>query len=270
MNTGALGLKDVGLSELYELPNVFKQLGIEGQNLAYQGQFLGLPFHHHQSVFNEVIRGKKLWMFYPPNVSSVVKERIGQAEKADHYMEDQGLYYQAIKACHTSACTKACQRQGPGNARRCTKLTDHPKLKLPLAWAQRWLGDLPREERPQLCLSTPGTMVAVPNEWYHSTINLEDTILVVSGSPETPKMPRGNQPANGNRISHDALKRESDISVWGDGQPKAVQRPGFSRFFKLGPDGKPPKPDGNPFPSHDLLTRATRRQRRAKKGMRGQ
>ena len=49
-----------GFLDTNPLPKVFGRQGIEHKQVAYQGQFLGFPFHHHPYVFNEVVRGKKL------------------------------------------------------------------------------------------------------------------------------------------------------------------------------------------------------------------
>ena len=114
-------------------------------------------------------------MFYPPNASTATLLRMGN-QATDQLKTNADKLVRTIKACHPrSYCSHGpC---GRGNPRLCKKLQKHyPST---LQWAMRFLAGteaLPEAERPLMCITSPGMMMAVPNAWYHATLNLAGNV----------------------------------------------------------------------------------------------
>ena len=136
--------------------------------IAYQGQYLGLPFHAHSTLLNEVVRGQKLWMFYPPDFTN---ETLGIGDQLRYGA--RSLFNEARAVC--------CPSSPALNADRCSTLMEDVRLSTSLRWAHRWMHELGGEgkpQRPTVCTQQPGSVMVVPDGWLHATINVDDNIVV--------------------------------------------------------------------------------------------
>ena len=136
--------------------------------IAYQGQYLGLPFHAHGALLNEVVRGRKLWMFYPPGFNDI---RLGIGDQLR--WGARSLFNEARAVC--------CPSSSALNSTRCSELMADARLSTSLRWANRWLDELGGEgqpQRPATCLQRPGSVMVVPDGWLHATINVDDNIVL--------------------------------------------------------------------------------------------
>jgi oxalate decarboxylase/phosphoglucose isomerase-like protein (cupin superfamily) len=61
------------------------------------------------------------------------------------------------------------------------ELAGDPRLTTTLQWAGHWLRAARDEDRPAVCVAHAGDVVLVPSEWQHSTVNLEDAVVLWQG-----------------------------------------------------------------------------------------
>lgn len=94
----------------------------------------GINFHYHKDGWNEVIHGRKRWLFYPPTIG-VPPNGYNQWESAKSWFD---LNYHRLSA----------------------------------------------SELPFECVQYPGETMYVPEDWYHATLNIGDTLALAGQSKQ--------------------------------------------------------------------------------------
>lgn len=109
--------------------------------------------HHHASVFNALLYGKKLWAITPP-ASSAFAPRKEHPIDSEWYAEWSRMVPRGVS---TAASTVAAAVDAAGTA---TAAAAAPRSS--------------RRSRYRFCIQKPGSAIFLPSQWAHATLNLEE------------------------------------------------------------------------------------------------
>jgi len=166
----------------------------EPLDFAFQASLLGLPFHAHDTTLNEVVSGRKHWLFYPPSLSCNERLKdLRRGKDSDRYRSfcRDPDYVTVLMTANNLGLFKFgewCDRYREDClswVSRCRENhncsdTRNAELQLAVHWMAEVLPTLPNDLRPRYrCTVGPGELVVVPHQWWHMTVNVEDVMIVV-------------------------------------------------------------------------------------------
>eukprot|EP00929_Paragymnodinium_shiwhaense_P091003 TRINITY_DN51062_c0_g1_i1.p1 TRINITY_DN51062_c0_g1~~TRINITY_DN51062_c0_g1_i1.p1 ORF type:complete len:545 (-),score=105.19 TRINITY_DN51062_c0_g1_i1:475-2109(-) len=181
---------------------------------AYQPRWLGLPFHAHGPVVNEVVSGKKLWLIYPKTfgcddgqmkaLKALLNRKLLPPELRSEITKDKSFDASTTSpSCQGIMETLAKQYVGIDPVQHMRLAHEFRRLSSrcdassscesfndtsPLLFA-RWVADvLPHLDQhlqpTHRCVVGAGEMMVVPSYSWHATLNLEDSVIFVRGAIE--------------------------------------------------------------------------------------
>ena len=121
----------------------------------------GTPLHHHSAVWNALLFGRKLWALLPPAHATFAKE-------GEHPLDSEWAAEWDARGADGGPGSSFSSAPPPPKK---TKRKGAKKAKK----AERRRG----ARRPYLfCVQQPGTLVYLPGQWAHATLNLEEGVGV--------------------------------------------------------------------------------------------
>jgi len=196
--------------------------------LAYQQRLLGLPFHAHGPVVNEVVSGRKYWFIYPKlwgcnqteideggpqalhdfvpprwrNTSELAGQQVG-VHSCHSIMKHIAFAYVTTSQDHYLAPlvggTRAKEKEDHylELSKQCRQSSSCGTVNVSgKSLLARWVVDVmpslpPKYQPTYRCSVNTGEMMVVPHYNWHATLNLDDTAIFVRGATEEVKRSTG-------------------------------------------------------------------------------
>lgn len=144
---GLLFDRSLGRGKYWGTPPVFEAAGLNDTVVSVGAAGQGLPFHNHASAWQTVVVGRKAFLLLPP----LSKDTAGGS-----WLRSEAWFEEVLSTIFLPSTEQFLQRHA----------ADFFRL-VPEAKAQL-----------RVVVLGPGETLFVPCNWYHATINLEDTVAV--------------------------------------------------------------------------------------------
>ena len=193
---GLLFDESLGQAHDWSIPPVFARAGLNDTVVSVGAAGQGLPFHNHASAWQTVVVGRKAFLLLPPL----------SANTSESWLRPEPWFEEILSTLFLPA-TRQFLRQHANDA-----------------W--RMVPEAARALR--VVVLGPGDTMFIPCNWYHATINLDDTIAVGGQAKVESGMGRCSADVYGaaskayaNSVS--ALKRARKLAKEGDGGGEQVE-----------------------------------------------
>jgi hypothetical protein len=143
---GLLFDKGLGQAHDWSIPPVFARAGLNDTVVSVGAAGQGLPFHNHASAWQTVVVGRKVFLLLPPL----------SANTSESWLRPEPWFEEILSTLFLPA-TRQFLRQHASDA-----------------W--RMVPEAARALR--VVVLGPGDTMFIPCNWYHATINLDDTVAV--------------------------------------------------------------------------------------------